>query len=111
VDLKKEKAYPSVLKISFTTKPKGGTLLSYCNRKSVISPAETPGSVLEEIIREGARKMLQAAIENEVEEYLEKHKDERDTSSYRLAVRNGILPDREIITGVGPLRIRQPSGG
>lgn len=82
--------------------------MSYCNRKSVISPAETPGSVLEEIIREGARKMLQAAIENEVEEYLEKHKDERDTSSYRLAVRNGTLPEREIITGVGPLRIRQP---
>jgi len=52
--------------------------------------------------------MLQAAIENEVAEYLEKHKWLRDEEGLCLAVRNGHLPEREILTGVGPICIRQP---
>ena len=63
---------------------------------------------LEEIIREGARKMLQSAIENEVAEYLEKNQDLRDTEGHCMAVRNGYHPERNILTGVGPLKIRQP---
>lgn len=66
------------------------------------------GDVLEEILREGARKMLQAAIENEVVEYLDKHKGLRDEAGHCLAVRNGYLPERAILTGVGPIPVRQP---
>jgi transposase-like protein len=63
---------------------------------------------LEELLKEGARKMLQAAIESEVTEYLEKHRSFRDEEGHCLAVRNGYLPEREILTGVGPIPVRQP---
>lgn len=69
---------------------------------------EESKSALEEIIREGARQVLQAAIKNEVAEYIDGFKDERDSRGCRLVVRNGSLPEREIVTGIGPLRVRQP---
>ncbi len=76
------------------------------NSESQIQPA--PKSVLEEIIREGTRKLLQQAIENEVTEYLERFSWQRDERGRRLVVRNGSLPARELVSGIGPLRIRQP---
>ena len=63
---------------------------------------------LEAIIRDGARKMLQEAIENEVVEYINQCKDLRDDENHRLVTRNGYLPKRSIQTGVGPLPIEQP---
>jgi len=62
---------------------------------------------LEELVREGARRMLQEAMELEVREYIERHQEMRDGTSRRLVVRNGSLPEREILSGVGPLRIKQ----
>jgi putative transposase len=64
-------------------------------------------SALDRLIREGARKMLQAALDNEVSEYLEKMKDRRTEEGLREVVRNGFLPERDIISGAGPLSIRQ----
>jgi putative transposase len=58
--------------------------------------------------KKGARKLLQAAIENEVIDYIQFHKDRRDENGQRLVVRNGHLPEREIVSGVGPIRVRQP---
>jgi putative transposase len=66
------------------------------------------GSVLERVIREGARKMLQAALDNEVAEFLEKMKDQRTEEGLQAIVRNGRLPERDIQSGVGSLRIAQP---
>jgi putative transposase len=66
------------------------------------------GSPLDEIVRGGARKMLQAAIEEEVEEFLSAHSDRRDDEGRRLVVRNGHKPTREILTGAGRLEVRQP---
>ena len=63
---------------------------------------------LERLLQEGARKLLQAAIENEVIEYLESHKNQRDENGRRLVVGNGHLPERELSTGVGPVTVRQP---
>lgn len=63
---------------------------------------------LEEILREGARKLLQQAIENEVKEYLASCKTELCNSSSSLVVRNGYLPERNIQTGLGQILIRQP---
>ena len=83
--------------------------MSKCNSKERKNPEEiSPKSLLEEILREGARKMLQAAIENEVEEYIVKNQLERDDRGHRLAVRNGFLPEREILTGLGLIRVKQP---
>jgi putative transposase len=65
-------------------------------------------SVLEEVIRDGARQMLQTAIEAEVAEYIESHTHLRDDSGLRLVVRNGYLPGRDLVTGIGPLQVRQP---
>jgi len=53
-------------------------------------------------LRAGARQMLQAAIETEVAEYLERHSVITDDKGHRLAVRNGYLPERDIVTGIGP---------
>jgi putative transposase len=67
--------------------------------------AKTP---LEQLIAEGARKMLQAAIENEVQEYLQAHRGRRTEDDRAVVVRNGYLPERELVTGVGPLPVHQP---
>ena len=71
-------------------------------------PEESSRSVLEELLKEGARKLLQQAIENEIGEYLERYAHERDESGRKLVVRNGHLPLREIVTGLGLIPIKQP---
>jgi len=65
-------------------------------------------SALDELLREGARQMLQQAIENEVAEYLEAHQLIRDENGHRMVVRNGHMPERNLVTGVGPLPIKRP---
>jgi len=65
-------------------------------------------SVLEEIAREGARKMLQQALEHEIAEYLEAHQDLKDESGKQVVVRNGYMPPRELVSGLGPIEIKQP---
>jgi transposase-like protein len=64
-------------------------------------------SALDEILRKGAQEMLCQAIANEVEEYIQAHGDDRDGSGRRLVVRNGSLPERDLVTGLGPVRIKQ----
>ena len=65
-------------------------------------------SPLDELVRLGAQRMLQSAIEAEVQEFLEQHRERTDEKGRRLVVRNGQLPTREILTGAGPLEIGQP---
>ena len=65
-------------------------------------------SALDTLLREGARTLLQSAIEAEVAEYLAAHRDARDEQGRQLVVRNGHLPERDLVTGVGPVRIEQP---
>lgn len=65
------------------------------------------GSTLDQIIREGAQRMLQAAINAEVDSFVERHSDRRDEHGRRLVVRNGSLPAREILTGAGPVQVQQ----
>lgn len=65
-------------------------------------------SILEEVIREGARKMLQAAIEQEVTDYINSLSDKTDEKGRRMVIRNGYLPERSILTGIGPIKIKQP---
>ena len=44
---------------------------------------------LDELAREGARRMLQSALATEVAAYIERHQDELDERGHRLVVRNG----------------------
>jgi transposase-like protein len=61
-----------------------------------------------EILREGARKLLGEMIRQEVEDWLTERAHLRDEKGRRQVVRNGYLPEREIVTGLGPLAVRQP---
>lgn len=65
-------------------------------------------SSLEALFREGARKMLQAALEIEVTEYIEQSKAHLDEKGRHLVVRNGSHKQRELITGIGRLPVEQP---
>lgn len=69
---------------------------------------QSPWSVLEQLARKGAREMLAKAMELEVREFTEKNKDKVDEDGHRLVVRNGYMEEREIITGIGPVAIKQP---
>jgi putative transposase len=69
---------------------------------------EEARSVLDEIVREGARHMLQLAIEAEVAAYLEACAHLRDEQGRRLVVRNGHQTERQVLTGAGPLSIKRP---
>jgi len=78
--------------------------------RSILSDLQelSPGDALEELARRGARKLLAQALDAEIAEHLEKHCEVTDKEGRRLVVRNGHLPERELVTGIGPLMIRQP---
>ena len=63
---------------------------------------------LTSILRQGAQQMLTTAIEAEVAEWIDSHRHLADERGHRQVVRNGYLPEREIITGLGSLQVRQP---
>jgi transposase-like protein len=65
-------------------------------------------ATLEQIAREGARRALQKAIEDEVAEYLDTHRQCLDDAGHRLVVRNGHKPPRTILSGLGPIEVKQP---
>jgi putative transposase len=61
---------------------------------------------LDELAREGARRMLAAALEAEVDDYLVVHAAERDERGRRLVVRNGHARQREVLTAAGAVRVQ-----
>ena len=63
---------------------------------------------LTEILRSGARALLTQAVEAEVTEFLAKHTDLKTETGQQRVVRHGHLPEREIMTGIGPVAVRQP---
>jgi putative transposase len=65
-------------------------------------------SALEDVLRMGAQQMLKNAVEFEVAEYIERHAHTRDEDGHRLVVRNGTLPERDLVTGLGPITVQQP---
>src|SRR4029077_1336589 len=64
--------------------------------------------LLDVVVRRGAQRILQQAIEAEVQEFLHQHQDRRDAEGKRLVVRNGHQAARTIVTGAGALEVRQP---
>jgi putative transposase len=65
-------------------------------------------ATLEDIARDGARRALQKAIEDEVAQYVDAHAEHLDQAGHRLVVRNGKKPPRTILSGVGPIEVIQP---
>lgn len=63
---------------------------------------------LDEIARQGARKMLAQALEAEVDAYLRAAEGERDEQGRALVVKNGYARSREIVCGAGTIEVRAP---
>jgi transposase-like protein len=73
------------------------------------SAADVPsGSLLDEIAREGARRMLAAALRAEADAYVDQFVDERDEDGHRLVVRNGHAMPRSVMTAAGSIDVHAP---
>ena len=70
-------------------------------------PAENE-DVLTRMLRRGARDLLTKAVEVELTEFLAQYQDVADDQGRQSVVRNGYLPEREIMTGIGPVEIKVP---
>jgi putative transposase len=82
---------------------------------TVVTPTEpTPAatkageSLIDEIVRDGARRMLAAALEAEVAAYIAAHTDQLDADSRRLVVRNGHAVPRQVLTSSGAVEVIAP---
>jgi len=78
---------------------------------SVVTTKQTTSELrldLDAIVREGARRMLAAALEAEVDDYLVAYAAERDERGRRLVVRNGHARERHVTTAAGAVAVRAP---
>src|SRR5882757_1136670 len=73
-----------------------------------LTDSSASSSLIDEIVREGARRMLAEALKAEVDAYLAQFADERDENGRRLVVRNGSHQAREILTAAGAIEVTAP---
>jgi putative transposase len=66
------------------------------------------GVGLDELVRRGARQVIQKAIEAELAQLLEQYTNVKTLSGRQAVVRNGYLPQRDVLTGAGPVAIKVP---
>jgi len=76
------------------------TIVSFCN------PAFR--DELSDLAREGAQRIIRQAVEAELMGFLEEHAAQRDSQGRRAVVRNGYQPERQVLTGIGPVAVRLP---
>ena len=70
---------------------------------------ETPATpTLDDLAREGARRMLMAALQVEVAQYVDAYQEARDASGRRLVVRHGQAEARKVTCGAGTVEVRAP---
>jgi hypothetical protein len=96
---------PFVVKLFSTRKTmqnKGGTTMSKNNVISLENP-EGNTDALRSLLRSGARELITKAVQTELAEFLSQYQDMTDSEGRPLVVRNGYLPEREIMTGIGLL--------
>jgi transposase-like protein len=70
--------------------------------------SSAPSSLIDEIVREGARRMLAEALAAEVDAYVAAFAAERDENGRRLVVRNGYHQSREVLTSAGAVEVTVP---
>jgi hypothetical protein len=73
---------------------------------AVPASAAVGGFLIDEIVRDGARRMLAVAFEAEVAAYISSHADQLDEGGRRLVVRNGHAQLRQVLTSTGVRRPR-----
>lgn len=76
--------------------------------KQEVQTIESIDEELQKIAREGARKLLQKALEAEIEEHLNRYQDLVNEEGRKTVVRNGHGPERTVLTGVGPVSVSRP---
>ncbi|MFI6991785.1 IS256 family transposase [Nonomuraea wenchangensis] len=77
------------------------------DRAAATTPAPTP-ALIDELVREGARRMLAEALKAEVDAYIAAFADERDEAGRRLVVRNGHHQPRTVLTSAGAIEVQAP---
>jgi len=77
-------------------------------RRLPVEGAEEVAATLDELAREGARRMIAAALEAEVQQYVASFVEEIDEDGKRLVVRNGRARKRKLTVGSGTVPIRAP---
>jgi putative transposase len=90
-----------------TSPPKEGYAVPNDNVTKLIQPGAFDDQ-LTEVLRNGARTLLAQAVEAEVADFLSKHADLKTEEGCQRVVRHGHLPEREVMTGIGPVAVRQP---
>jgi putative transposase len=75
---------------------------------AVVLPSVSSRDVLSEVLRQGAQRMLAEAVQAEVDEWIDAHRHVVDERGRQQVVRNGSLPKRSILTGLGELEVEQP---
>ena len=73
-------------------------------------PQLTAEDPLTAVLRRGAQRLLAQAIEVEVAMLVAQYADRRDTQGRQAIVRNGSLPERDVQTGIGAVRVKVPRG-
>ena len=84
------------------------TVVHQENGTNVHAPAGVGGSLLDELVRDGARAMLAAALQAEVAAYVDAFTDQVDEHGRRLVVRNGYHAAREVTTAAGAVPVKAP---
>ena len=79
-------------------------------KDNVISLKNPEGNTaaLTSLLRSGARELITKAVQSELAEFLSQYQDVTDSEGRPLVVHNGYLPQREIMTGIGPVDIKVP---
>ena len=77
------------------------TVVSLQDREQISDP-------LTELVRAGARKLIEQAIDIELQELLSQYTGQQTDSGHAAVVRNGYLPERAIQTGIGPVTVKIP---
>ena len=81
--------------------------MSHSNVVKLVQPG-TFSDQLTEVLRRGARSLLAQAVEAEVSDFLGGHGELKTGDGRQCVVRHGHLPEREVLTGIGPVAFRQP---
>ena len=75
---------------------------------NVVAIQNPQADALTQVLRERAPRLLARAIEAEVEELLECHAERRTEDGRTSVIRSGYQPERDLQTGIGPVRVRIP---
>ena len=60
------------------------------------------------VLRKGSQKLIREAVMTELEDFLAAYQERKDARGRRALVRNGYLPEREVLMGIGPVKVQVP---